>query len=151
MILRVRRLNASAFGTTAKSPLTIVKSPASIAASVPVPIAIPRSAATKAAASFTPSPTIATLAPLACNSPTMRNLSAGNTPLRVSLTSIPTCLAMSCTGPIASPETIMGRTPSSRSSATIDAAVGLIWSLTSKRATTSPSTVASTIVATEFP
>ena len=51
-----------------------------MAASVPVPIAIPRSAWTSAAASLTPSPTIATDSPDSCRPRHLAGLSAGSTP-----------------------------------------------------------------------
>ena len=56
-----------------------MRSEASIATSVPVPIASPRSACASAGASLTPSPTIATTRPSACSSRTTSALSAGST------------------------------------------------------------------------
>ena len=50
-----------------RSPRTRVRSLASMATSVPVPMAMPRSAWARAAASFTPSPTMATTRPSACS------------------------------------------------------------------------------------
>ena len=50
-----------------RSPETSVRSAASIATSVPVPIARPRSAWASAGASLTPSPTIATTSPSRCS------------------------------------------------------------------------------------
>ena len=50
-----------------------------MATSVPVPIAMPRSAWASAAASLTPSPTIATRRPSPCRSATAATLSAGST------------------------------------------------------------------------
>ena len=50
-----------------------------MATSVPVPIARPRSAVASAAASLTPSPTIATRAPSRCSRSTTATLSAGRT------------------------------------------------------------------------
>ena len=52
-------------------------SEASIATSVPVPIAIPRSACASAGASLTPSPTIATMRPSACRRVTTSRLAGG--------------------------------------------------------------------------
>ena len=56
-----------------------MRSEASIATSVPVPIARPRSACASAGASLTPSPTIATTRPSACSRRTTSALSAGST------------------------------------------------------------------------
>ena len=50
-----------------------------MATSVPDPMATPMSAFLSAGASFTPSPVIATISPLACNASTMRNLCSGDT------------------------------------------------------------------------
>ena len=62
----------------------MIGSPASLATSLPLPIATPMSAIRSAGASLTPSPVIATTAPPACSAPTMRILCAGlvraNTP-----------------------------------------------------------------------
>src|SRR6476469_9953506 len=61
---RVRRDRRIASAAALRSPRTSVRSLASIATSVPVPMARPRSACASAAASFTPSPTIATTLPV---------------------------------------------------------------------------------------
>ena len=53
-------------------------SAASTATSVPVPIATPMSAWASAGESFTPSPTIATMCPLLCNSFTLPTFSSGS-------------------------------------------------------------------------
>ena len=63
MVLRVRRDRRMASAAERRSPETRVMSDASIAMSVPVPIARPRSAWARAGASLTPSPTIATTRP----------------------------------------------------------------------------------------
>ena len=68
-----------ASAATRRSPRTRVRSDASIAASVPVPMASPRSAWASAAASLTPSPTMATTLPSACSRLTTSTLSAGST------------------------------------------------------------------------
>src|SRR6266540_2831316 len=75
----VRRDNRMASTAARRSPRTRVRSDASMATSVPVPIARPRSAWARAAASLTPSPTIATTLPSACSRLTTSTLSAGNT------------------------------------------------------------------------
>ena len=54
-----------------------VRSAASIATSVPEPMAMPRSACASAAASLTPSPTMATVAPAACSFRTASTLPSG--------------------------------------------------------------------------
>ncbi len=89
MVRSVRRDSRIASPTACRSPRTSVRSLASIATSVPVPIAIPRSACASAPASFTPSPTIATTRPSACSRSTTRTLSAGSTSAITS--SMPTC------------------------------------------------------------
>ena len=61
-----------------RSPRTSVRSLASMATSVPVPMASPRSAWASAAASLTPSPTIATT-PSSCSRRTTSTLSSGST------------------------------------------------------------------------
>ncbi len=61
MVATVRRDNATAVTTPPSSPPIKVISLASIATSVPVPIATPRSAWARAGASLIPSPTIATV------------------------------------------------------------------------------------------
>ena len=61
MVRQVRRAKAIATATERRSELTMVMSAASRAASVPVPIAMPRSACASAElASLMPSPTMAT-------------------------------------------------------------------------------------------
>jgi len=53
-----------------------------MAMSVPVPMAMPRSACAKAGESFIPSPTIATLFPLACSSLIIAALLLGELQIR---------------------------------------------------------------------
>src|SRR6266550_6872814 len=67
IVRRVRRASAIASAAARRSPETNVRSLASIATSVPVPIARPRSACASAGESLTPSPTIATRWPSACS------------------------------------------------------------------------------------
>src|SRR6266536_3148059 len=66
MVRIVARESASAAATLFKLPLTSVISDASIAISVPVPMAIPTSAWTNAGASLIPSPAKATTSPCSC-------------------------------------------------------------------------------------
>ena len=72
MVRSVRRDSRIASAATRRSPRTSVRSLASIATSVPVPIARPRSAWASAAASLTPSPTIATTRPSRLQPPSRR-------------------------------------------------------------------------------
>ena len=60
IVRSVARDSRMASTTRRRSPLTMVRSLACIATSVPPPMAMPTSAWASAAASFTPSPTIAT-------------------------------------------------------------------------------------------
>ena len=67
MIFRiVARLNSIAVTIPCKSPEIKVISLAAIATSVPVPMAIPKSACANAIASLMPSPTMATIFPFFC-------------------------------------------------------------------------------------
>ena len=76
---KVFRLRANACGTPHKSFLVKTIPPASIAISVPEPMAMPTSAALKAGASLIPSPTKATL-PCCCKCWTCWALVGGKTP-----------------------------------------------------------------------
>ena len=67
MTRTVGRDSAIAEPTSRGSPPTSVTSDASMATSVPVPMATPRSAWASAGASLMPSPTMATLRPAACS------------------------------------------------------------------------------------
>ena len=69
MVPRVRRLRRMASAAAVRSPRTSVRSLASMATSVPVPREMPRSAWARAAASFTPSPTMATTRPSSLEPP----------------------------------------------------------------------------------
>ncbi|SCU55181.1 Uncharacterised protein [Staphylococcus aureus] len=81
-----------ALGISIKSPPRIVISAASMATSVPVPMAIPISALTNAGASFTPSPTIATFLPCCCSFAICAAFSSGK--ISAITVSMPTCFAM---------------------------------------------------------
>ena len=76
---RVRRDSRIASAATRRSPRTRVRSLASIATSVPVPMASPRSAWASAAASLTPSPTMATTRPSAWSRLRTSTFSCGST------------------------------------------------------------------------
>src|SRR5581483_11290505 len=87
-VLRARRMASAA---ARRSPETSVRSDASMATSVPVPIASPRSAWASAGASLTPSPTIATVRPSRCRRAISAALPSGST--SASTRSIPTSRA----------------------------------------------------------
>ena len=88
----------------------------SIATSVPAPIATPMSAWARAGASLTPSPTIATLRPCACNSAILDALSPGSTSAITVVT--PSSEPMRWAVASLSPVSITTSMPSSRSAAT---------------------------------
>ena len=116
---------------TRRSPRTSVRSLASMAASVPWPIARPRSAWASAAASLTPSPTIATTRPSSCRCLTTSTLSAGSTSAITSSAVDADRRRRRARRPgRLSPVSSTGRSPRSRSSATAAALVGLTVSAT---------------------
>ena len=75
ILVIVLRLRRTACTSVCKSFLTRTISAASTAISVPLPIAKPISAVTRAGASLIPSPTMPTTRPLSCNSFTLLALS----------------------------------------------------------------------------
>src|SRR5262245_7119657 len=77
IVRSVRRARRMASPAARRSPETRVMSDASIATSVPVPIASPRSACARAGPSFRPSPTIATSPPPRWRRTTSATLSSG--------------------------------------------------------------------------
>src|SRR2546429_233444 len=81
----------------------------SIATSVPAPIAIPTSAWTRAGASFTPSPTIATRCPSFCSRSIVAALSPGRTSAKT--VSMPSCPAAYAAVARLSPVSIATRIP----------------------------------------
>src|SRR5919106_426113 len=128
IVRSVRRARATPSAAARRSPETSVMSEASIATSVPVPIAIPRSACARAGASLTPSPTIATTWPCSCRRRTSATLSAGCTSATTS--SIPTSEATRLAASRLSPVSRIGVKPRPRSSATASLLVGLTVSRT---------------------
>ena len=83
MMRSVRRDTRIAVAAEVSDEFMSVMSATSIATSVPEPIAMPRPfalACARAAASFTPSPTIATVRPSACRLATVLRLPSGRTP-----------------------------------------------------------------------
>ena len=79
MVVTVRRDRAMAETMPRRSPPIRVMSEAAMATSAPVPMAMPRSAWARAAASLMPSPAIATTWPCSCSAVTLAALSAGST------------------------------------------------------------------------
>ena len=115
-----------------------------MAASVPVPIAMPRSAVASAAASLTPSPIIATFRPSACSARTVSTLSPGRTSANTS--SMPTSAATVSAAVAESPVSSTGRSPSARSRAIASAELGRTVSATSMTPIGSPSAITTTAV-----
>ena len=113
-----------------------------MAASVPAPIAMPRSLVASAAASFTPSPTIATRTPSACSPVITSALPCGRTSAYTS--SIPTWVAISWATAHESPVSRTGRIPRFLNPATASAAPGLSWSPTTIRPSNAPSRTTNT-------
>ncbi len=146
MVFKVRRDSLMASAASIRSWRISVRSEAAIAASVPDPMAIPRSAWLSAAASFTPSPTMATgTVPPACSSVTTLNLSPGSTSARTP--SIPTCAATYSAAAWLSPVTMTVRSPSSCRAPTAAAALGSILSVTATRPVTVPARPTNTVLA----
>ena len=98
-----------------RSPRTSVRSLASIATSVPVPMARPRSAWASAAASLTPSPTIATTSALRPAGARRRRPCRRAAPRRSRRGRCRPAPATARGGPALSPVSRIGRSPSSRS------------------------------------
>ncbi len=115
-----------------------------MAASVPVPMARPRSAWARAAASLTPSPAIATTRPAAWSSLMTAALPAGSTPAISS--SMPTWLATARAARSLSPVSSTGRSPMPRSRAIASAEVGLTVSAMTSMPRRRPSQPANTAV-----
>ena len=134
---RTRRESRIASTAARRSPETSVRSEASIATSVPVPIASPRSACASAGASLTPSPTIATTSPASCNRRTSATFPAGST--SATTRSTPTWSATPRAIDAVSPVNSTGVNPSDRSSAIASRLVGLTRSSTTSRARSAPS------------
>ncbi len=137
MVRSVRLDSAMASAAARRSPVTRVRSLASIATSVPVPIAIPRSACARAAASLTPSPTIATTRPRSCRRRTTSTLSHGSTSAITS--SMPISAATVRAARSLSPVSSTGDRPSARSSAMARALEGFTVSATTSMPRTRPS------------
>ena len=111
MLRIIARLSRIAFSIPRKSPFTKVIPALSIATSVPVPIAMPTSAAASAGASLMPSPAMATIRPCSRNSRTRSFLRCGSTP--ASTSSMPNLLATALAVRSLSPVSMMTLIPSS--------------------------------------
>src|SRR6266508_1592436 len=133
-----------AVATPSRPPPSRVRSLASMATSVPLPMAIPRAAWTSAGASLTPSPTIATVLPWACRRAISPTLSAGMT--SASARSMPTLAAIAAAVVWLSPVSMATSRPMACSRATCSAAPGLSVSATASTPRTSPSQPAHTTV-----
>src|SRR6266542_2965830 len=113
-ILRsVPRPIASAVGMSSGSERISTTSAVSMATSVPAPMAIPRSAAARAGASFTPSPTMATLVPGFCSPAILLAFSPGSTSAITVRT--PSCPAIRRAVASLSPVSMTTSTPASAS------------------------------------
>ena len=96
-------------GTSRGSDRTSTMSADSIATSVPAPMAIPTSADTSAGASFTPSPTIATVKPRRFTSAIFAAFWSGSTSAKYSV--MPSSVATHRATVVASPVSMIGVTP----------------------------------------
>ena len=75
---KIPRPSLTAETMLAKLSSVRTMSEASLATSVPLPMATPMSAACRAGASFTPSPVMATISPRCCQASTILTLSSGS-------------------------------------------------------------------------
>ena len=121
-----------------RSPLTSVMPALSMATSAPVPMAMPTSAAASAGASLTPSPAMATFAPLACSSSISAFLASGSMSARTS--SMPSLSATALAVRSLSPVAMMILSPLSCSARIASALVALIGSATATSPASLPST-----------
>ena len=144
MVRKVARESRMASAAARRSPETSVRSEASMATSVPVPIASPRSAWARAGASLTPSPTMATTRPSPWRRPITSAFSEGSTSAMTS--SMPTSAATARAVVSLSPVSSTGRSPSALSAATASAEVGLTVSATTSTPRTAPSQAATIAV-----
>ncbi|CAB5001912.1 unannotated protein [freshwater metagenome] len=111
IIVRVFLANCNASITLAKPEFINVISALEIAVSVPVPIAIDKSAAVRAAASLIPSPIINTHRPSDFNRSTICNLVSGSAADTTCAESIPTAAATPAATSALSPVTNHGVIP----------------------------------------
>ena len=117
--------SARARAMARRSPFTRVTPALSIATSVPVPMAMPTSAAASAGASLMPSPAMATTFPSARRRFTASALSAGSSSARTS--SMPSSAPTFSAAALLSPVSMTTRTPDARRAASasgVDALIG---------------------------
>ena len=138
----VARDSSMAVTTPASDPEINVMSAASIATSVPVPIASPTSAAARAGASLIPSPTMPTLRP----SPRSRRISSALSPGSTSATTwpTPTWAAIARAVRALSPVSMTTSMPRRRNAAMTRAESSFTVSATASTPAGTPSTAAST-------
>ena len=127
-----------------RSPRTSVIPALSIATSVPVPIAMPTSAAASAGASLMPSPAIATTRPSRRYLSTTSAFAAGSTSASTSV--IPTLRATASAVVLRSPVTITTRTPSACNARSASDADSFTGSATERTPARPPSTARNTTV-----
>ena len=125
MLRSTARLNSTAPTASIRSPRTSTISAASMAMSVPAPMAIPTSAVAKAGASLMPSPIMATL-PRVFSSSTIRALSWGRIPAWTS--AIPSSAPMAWAVVGLSPVSITVRMPRARKASRAALEVGFTTS-----------------------
>ena len=135
MLRSVARLSRMAAGTSLRRLLTSTTSAASMATSVPAPMAMPMSARVSAGASLMPSPTMATL-PRALRRRISRSLPSGSTPAITSST--PACAPMALAVRALSPVIMTTRMPMLRSSRMACGLSGLSTSATATMPSSSP-------------
>ena len=133
MTLRDRRIALTA---SRRSLRTRTASALSMATSVPAPMAMPRSACTRAGASFTPSPIMATRCPSDCSLLTCSCLSFGRTPAITSV--MPSWLAIVRAVRASSPVSMTGVSPIAFIWAIAAALVGFSASRTPRSPTICP-------------
>ena len=146
MMCSVWRESLIASGMAVRSLRTTVMSAACMAASVPEPMAMPRSARVRAGASLTPSPTMATTRPCDCSSSTAWTLPSGVTSAITSSGAIPTWAATERATAALSPVSSTGRSPSRWSSAIAAGASSFTVSCRSMNPATRPSTATRMVV-----
>ncbi|SIC57010.1 Uncharacterised protein [Mycobacteroides abscessus subsp. abscessus] len=117
-----------------------------MAASVPVPMAMPISAVASAAESLTPSPTMATFLPSACRRLTTSAFSMGLTPAMTSPAAIPTCEATRAATSALSPVSNTGVMPMALSSSMARRLEGFTVSATSISPRRSPPQLTAAVV-----
>ena len=136
MFRREARLSRTAAGTSVRRLFIRTTSAASIAISVPAPMAMPISARVRAGASFIPSPTIATL-PCSFRERITASLPSGRTPAITSST--PACAPTAFAVRSLSPVSITTRMPMFRSCFTASGLSGFITSAAAMTPSSFPS------------